>query len=355
MKNLLLISTGGTISQEHDEHGGTVASNKAADTFTSHLNSIAQDLRVNIVPLPILNKDSSNIIPADWELIINIIVQEYDNYDAFLITHGTNTLGYTCAALSFALGNLGKPVILTGSQVPLGSPGSDAMLNLENTMRVASHSGPLVGVVAVFGSQIIPGVRVRKTTELEYEAFKTHNPRNSLGYIGQALRWDRPALERHNKFMEPRARSELELDVKPYFDMDKIVSLTDFPGFRSDFLKVLVDGGAKGIIYRANGAGDPNIAPFGSGFKDLRAGFEYLRDKKVPILVTTQAMDGIASMDVNAPGKLAFELGAIPAWDMTTEAMTVKLGWLLGRKFPYGEIRTLMLECVRGEIEPGRN
>ena len=355
MKDLLLISTGGTISQEQDGPTRIAAPTKGADTFRRQLNAIAQELRINIVPMGVLNKDSSNITPADWRVMIDTIVQEYENYDAFLLTHGTNTLGYTCAALSFALGKLGKPVIVTGSQVPYGSPGSDAVLNLENTIRVAAHSGPLVGVVAVFGSHIITGARVQKTTEFEYEAFKTFSSKNSLGRIGQALRWDRPALERHNKFMEPRARSEAELDVKQEFEMDKIVSLTDFPGLNSEFFNVLVDGGARGFIYRATGAGDPNVASVGARFDSLRAGFEYLRDNEIPIVVTTQAPDGIASMDVNDPGKLAFELGAIPAWDMSMEAMTVKLGWLLGRKFPYEEMRTLMLESFRGEIDPGRS
>jgi L-asparaginase len=116
-----------------------------------------------------------------------------------------------------------------------------------------------------------------------------------------------------------------------------------------------VERGAEGFIYQATGASDPNIASINSGFDNLRAGFEYLRDKKIPIIITTQALDGVASMDVNNPGRIAFELGAIPAWDMSLEAMTVKLGWLLGRKFPYEEIRTLMLECFRGEIEPSRS
>lgn len=355
MKDLLLISTGGTISQDLGEETNHSFGAKGAFTFTRQLHLIGQELQINIVPMAILNKDSSNIVPSDWGLMINTIKQEYENYDAFLITHGTNTLGYTCAALTFALGNLGKPVIVTGSQVPYGSPGSDAVLNLENTIRVAAHSGPLVGVVAVFGSHIITGARVKKTTEFEYEAFKTFSSKNSLGRIGQALRWDRPALERHNKFMEPRARSEAELDIKQEFEMDKIVSLSDFPGLNSKFFNALVDGGARGFIYRATGAGDPNVVSVESPFDSLRAGFEYLRDKEIPIVVTTQAPDGIASMDVNDPGKLAFELGAIPGWDMSTEAMTVKLGWLLGRKFPYEEMKTLMLKSFRGEIDPGRS
>ena len=213
----------------------------------------------------------------------------------------------------------------------------------------------LVGVVAVFGSHIITGARVKKTTEFEYEAFKTFSSENSLGRIGQALRWDRVALERHNKYMEPRARSEAELDIKPKFEMDKIVCLTEFPGLKSEFFKVLVEGGAKGFIYRATGAGDPNVASDDAEFENLREGFVYLHDRGIPIVITTQAPDGVASMDVNEPGKLAFDLGAIPAWDMSMEAMTVKLAWLLGRQFPYGEMRTLMLKSFRGEINPGRS
>ena len=204
MKKLLLISTGGTISQEKDELTGTAhtVETKGADTFSTRLSEIADNLEIKIVPNGILNKDSSNIIPDDWRIIIDTIVEEYENYDSFLITQGTNTLGYTCAALSFALGNLGKPVILTGSQVSYGYPGSDAIMNLENAIYVAAKSRePLAGVVAVFGSQIITGVRVKKTTEFEYDAFRTFSSKNSLGRIGRTLSWDKPALERHNKFM----------------------------------------------------------------------------------------------------------------------------------------------------------
>jgi len=355
MKDLLLISTGGTISQELNDQTNLAKGIKSAYTFSTQLNAIAQELHINIVPMAILDKDSSNITPADWRVMIDTIVQEYENYDAFLITHGTNTLGYTSAALSFALGNLGKPVILTGSQVPYGSPGSDALLNLENTIRVAANSSPLVGVVAVFGSHVITGARVQKTTEFDYEAFKTFSSKSSLGRIGQALKWDRPALERHNKFVEPRARSQGELDIKPRFSMEDIVSLTEFPGLRSEFFNALVDAGAKGFIYRATGAGDPNIACVDAGFSNLRDGFEYLREQRIPIVVTTQAPDGVASMDINDPGILAFDLGAIPAWDMSIEAMTVKLAWLLGRRFPYEEVKTLMLKSFRGEIDPGRS
>jgi L-asparaginase len=151
MKQLLLISTGGTISQETD-----LTKTRGAEGFSARLTEFADNLKIGITSRSIFNKDSSNIVPDDWVLLINTIVEEYENYDAFVITHGTNTLGYTCAALSFALGKLGKPVILTGSQVPYSYPGSDAVMNLENAIRVAANEREtLVGVMAVFGSEII--------------------------------------------------------------------------------------------------------------------------------------------------------------------------------------------------------
>lgn len=351
---ILLIATGGTISQAHDEFGTAInAGTTTADDFKTSLKAIPEKWNIDIETLPLLTKDSSNIVPADWDKIINTIVDKYDGYEAFLITHGTNTLGYTSAALSFALGGLGKPVILTGSQVSYGEPGSDALMNLENAIRVAHDRDDLKGVLAVFGSHIITGVRVKKTTEFEYDAFKTFSKTSSLGRIGRVLRWDEELLERHNRFMEPTARNMAELDVKAKFDLS-IVSLTEFPGLKWEFLKALVEAGAKGIIFRATGAGDPNVAEPEADFENLRAGFEYLRQEEIPIVITTQAPDGIASMDVNDPGKMAFALGAIPAWDMSMEAMTVKLAWLLGRKLPYEEIRSLMSHSFRGEVEPRR-
>ncbi len=357
MTKLLVITTGGTISQEHDDYGTAKSTDEGQNALLGIAGVFSEKIKkwnmdIDIRSMPILNKDSSNIIPADWNLMINTIYEEYDNYDAFLVTHGTNTLGYTCAALSFALGKLGKKVILTGSQVSYGYAGSDALMNIENAFRVATDSNHvLAGVMAVFGSHIITGVRVKKTTEFEYDAFKTFSAKASMGRIGRVLKFDDVAVENHMKWLEPRARSKKELDIKANFDMfTKIASLTEFPGMNPQIFQFLVENGMKGIILRASGAGDPNVGTEKDTFANLRDGFIYLRDNGIPIVVTTQAPDGVASMDVNDPGMEAYELGAIPAWDMSIEAMTVKLAWLLGRKFPYDEMRTLMNQSFRGEI-----
>lgn len=359
---ILLITTGGTIAQTHDEHGIAIsgASNGLEDTINQIielLNNHDQELhQISSVDIKsIMNKDSSNIIPEDWVDIINVIVKEYDNYDAFVVTHGTNTLGYTCAALSFALGNLGKPVVLTGSQVSYGYPSSDARMNMESAFRIAAYKEEkIAGVMAVFGSNIITGTRVKKTTEFDFDAFKAFNTANTIGRIGNSIRINSESLAQHMSFLKPMAHRASELKINNDFDMH-IVSLTEFPGMSSSIFQSLVESSfttIKGFVFRATGAGDPNIAPIGATFENLREGFEYLQNNQIPIVVTTQAPDGIASMDINNPGNLARELGAIPAHDMSMESMTVKLAWLLAQKKSYQEIRELMVHSFRGEIRP---
>lgn len=120
MKRILLISTGGTISQVHTDTGIAVSNEHSfkGNTFANVLSSFKYELNLEAIDsITIMNKDSSNMISKDWETIVNTIYDKYDDYDAFIITHGTNTMGYASSAVSYAMGNLGKPIIFTGSQV----------------------------------------------------------------------------------------------------------------------------------------------------------------------------------------------------------------------------------------------
>ena len=356
-RKVLLITTGGTIAQSKAESG--IASNdsgKNASTLLSHIIDKKDEYHIDTIEtIDAYQIDSSNVTPDRWKKLIDTIYENYENYNAFIITHGTNTLGYTCAALAFGLGQISKPVILTGSQVPYGDFGSDAETNLENSFRVAAQSRTVIkGVIAVFGSHIITGSRVKKTTEFEYDAFKTFNSKASLGRIGRVMRFDDKALETHNSYYGVAVKKD-ELDIRSSFKMKNIISLTEFPGMNKEFFSRLVEGkkdeeNVKGIIMRSTGAGDPNIGSETDTFDNLREAFVYLKSKEIPIVITTQAPDGIASMAVNTPGELARELGAIPAWDMSMESMTTKLGWLLAQNLPYDTIRGEMLKDYRGEI-----
>lgn len=235
-KKILIIATGGTISQVRNQKGIAISNEKSykGNTFSDILNNFKEELNIAVIDSKtILNKDSSNILPEDWKKIIDTIVEEYDNYTAFIVTHGTNTMGYTCSAVSFAIENLGKPIIFTGSQVSYGKIGTDAIMNLENALRViADDDCKLAGVCCIFGSKIITGTRVKKKSEFEYDAFKTFGRKTDIANIGNSVTYNEEALKKHLSFLGSKSKLKSRLVVKSKFDTN-IVSLTEFPRIKS--------------------------------------------------------------------------------------------------------------------------
>lgn len=179
-KRVLLILTGGTIAGNVAETGAVEHITSEPDNFLSIVNDSVRILKRNwsieVEPkiIELFNVDSSDMQPENRSLLAETIAESYDDFDAFIILHGTNTMGYTGAALSFALENINKPVILTGAQVPLGYLGSDATTNLVNSLRLAVWGyHPIKGVLCVFGSKIISGTRIKKGTDFDYDPFKS--------------------------------------------------------------------------------------------------------------------------------------------------------------------------------------
>ena len=350
-KKILIILTGGTIAGNiagaKDKKNSKARANSFDFLLNNSLENIQKSLNINIKVSDIFNIDSSNILPQNWVAILDKIKDNYDSFDAFIILHGTNTMGYSAAALSFALENINKPVILTGAQVPMGTLGSDAMTNLANALRLAAwphHS--IKGVIAVFGSKIISGVRVKKGTDFDYDPFSSFIT-GALGQIGRFVRISDTSLNKHNHYLskfKPLASNAKTLSIKKEFATCSVASLTEFPGMSPEIFKDLVDGSdIKGFVFRAFGAGDAST--------NLLAGFEYLKKKKIPIVVTSQAPQGIANFQVNEPGKILKDRDlAIPAYDMNIESMTVKMAWLIAQKLSYEEIKKKMLEDLHGEI-----
>lgn len=357
---MLLITTGGTIAGQVAVEKDDKQIVRTADEFSGlvgptvgYLNR-KHNLDIQIDPWPLCDVDSSNILPTHWEQLAALIKEKYDDFESFIITHGTNTLGYTCAALSFALANPNKPIVLTGSQVPAGLPGSDGLTNLQNALRVAvwkRERNPIKGVMAVFGSHIISGCRVKKDTEFDYDAFKSFST-GSLGRIGRIININETNLEKHLSYLSgnlfPEARRAADLRCENDFDM-RIASFTEFPGMSSDYFASLVErNDVRGFILRAFGAGDPCT--------NHRSAFEYLKREKIPIVVTTQAPNGNSNFQVNEPGQIlkANEL-AIPAYDMSIESQTTKLAWLLAKKkkgeLTYSQVCEQMVNDLRGEID----
>lgn len=352
-KRVLVIFTGGTVA-------GNVAESKISQNIKSEpsnfmkiledsVNIVKKNWLIEIIPSisNVLKIDSSNIQPKNWSMIIDEIQKKYDENDAFLILHGTNTMGYTAAALTFALENINKPVILTGAQVPLGYLGTDSVTNLVNSLRMAVWGyHEIKGVMAVFGSNIITGSRVKKGTDFDYDPFKAFQT-GGLGNIGRFMRINESAMKKHVAYLSKYKALAIQsriLSIKKDFETKQIASLTEFPGMSVEIFQSLVENnGIKAFIFRAFGAGDPS--------SHLFPAFEYLKKKKIPIIVTTQAPSGVSNFQVNETGQyLKRNDLAIPAYDMSIESMTVKLSWLLAQKIRYEEIKQKMIEDMHGEI-----
>ncbi len=352
-KKILVIFTGGTITGNVAKSNISMNVQSDTNSFTSVLNSSTElikknwSIEINYSTVDLFNVDSSDIKPENWTKIIETIQEKYDDFDAFILLHGTNTMGYTAAALTFALENINKPVILTGSQVPFGYLGTDSVQNLVNSIRLAVWNyHEIKGIIAVFGSAIITGTRVKKGTEFDYDPFRAFQT-GSLGQIGRFMKINEMALRKHVDYLsktKPLAIQSRVLSVKKLFDTKSIASLTEFPGMSADLFKSLVENnGIKAFIFRAFGAGDPN--------SDLFPAFHYLKEKQIPIVVATQAPAGVSNFQVNAGGQYLKENDlAIPAYDMSIESMTVKLGWLLAQNMSYEQIKIEMLKDLHGEI-----
>lgn len=301
---------------------------------------------------PMQDLDSSNLGPSVWSLLAQEVASRYDAFDGFVVSHGTNTLAYTAAALSFALANSRKPIVITGAQVPLAAAGSDGAPNVANALRIACYPDqPFMGVVTVFGSHVIAGARTKKTTEFGIDAFESYAV-ESLARIGRTLDVNEDRLAKHSGYLTTAdynlARLAEELVVEPAFRLRDVVSLTEFPGIDVERLIAMIDGHDRPVsafIIRAFGAGDASesLVPF----------FSELRVRGIPAVVTSQIPRGLANFQVNQPGNFLAERGlAIAAHDMSIEATTVKLGWLLARTPPldHEDLARLMTTDMRGEI-----
>lgn len=273
------------------------------------------------------NIDSTNMSPQHWDNISQVIADNYEQYDGFVITHGTNSMAYTASALSYTLGDIGKPVVLTGAQIPLSRLETDARRNFVNAVRVAALD--ICGVMLVFDEEIILGSRASKVSESRLDAFETINW-DLLGEIRIDIRLGRDHKKRHKRALQLRKGFE-----------ENIAVLTIFPGMKTNYLFQLIDQGINGIVLKGFGPGD-----IAYEYVDL---IKYAKSKKVPILVTTQCLEGATLMHINHVGKQALDEGAIQTYDMSTESITTKLMWAL-KNFPYEEIETVMHKSFTGEI-----
>ena len=331
-KQVCIIYTGGTIGMMPTENG--YAPNPAA--FPEMLEKIHD---INLPGFPTyevicLSKlfDSSDITFREWCEIGRLIKREYDNYDGFVILHGTDTMAYTASAMSFILEGLDKAVVFTGSQIPLCRMRSDGIDNLVTSILVAA-SGEVREVCLYFGGCLMRGNRVSKVSADGLEAFSSPNyPR--LAEIGTSI------VYRH-KFLRTGGGEPFNLcELSPV----SIAVVKVFPGMMPTIFDAIVDSGAKAIVVEGFGAG--NI-PRGENFLPF---LERARGMGVVIVVTSQCTSGSVLLGAYAASSQLKAAGAVSGLDMTTEAAVAKLYYLFSKYSDIETIKTLM-ECdLRGEI-----
>lgn len=308
MANFLVISTGGTIASRPGIGGLTPS--LQGDELLSFVSGIEQF--GGISSLDLFSKDSSNMSPDDWKMITLCLRAEEENYDGFLLLHGTDTMAYSASALSFFLPGFSKPVVITGSMLPIGILGSDAE---ENILEGFAFLQALVrqnrkGVSIAFHARLIHGPRSQKILSHDSTAFSSINfP--ELGQIRNGVVSLGP---------EPFLAPSYPVDVSSLVVEPSIFLVTLFPGFRSHYLEHIIDVSPKAVVLEALGLG--GVPYLG---ENLLPPIAKCREKNIPVVITTQCVYGGVDLSIYEVGRKTLELGAVSAKDMTREAIITKL------------------------------
>ena len=340
-KKILVIGYGGTIVMVIDQKRKAVVPTKNIKEIVSYVPRLHEIANVKMEFMS--NKDSTNVTPEDWARLAQYIYSKHDDYDGFVVTHGTNTMAYTASALALSLGpGLKKPVVITGSQLPLMFYGNDARFNFENALKVAvaASEAKIAEVIIVFNDLILRGARSVKVSESAFRAFKSPafpelGRITSTGiHFGSLVR-----------FANPKAKFEL----KNLFRTD-IVSVDLVPGQLPNVMEALAfSGKCRGIILKSHGAGSvPTDEPY-SFIPFIRHAHEKY---KIPVIVATKFLGGNAYKEVNdEPAVLAIKAGAIPGGDLTDVMTEVKLMWILGQDVTeQNAVRRMLLTSYVGEV-----
>lgn len=336
---ILLIYTGGTIGMKTDPENGVLVPfdfNDIYDEFP-YLKKLAVDIEV-LTFTPI---DSSNVTPELWVKLAELIRDNYDRFDGFVILHGTDTMSYTASALSFMLENVDKPVVFTGSQIPIGVLRTDGRENLVTAIEIAaaknSDSRAIVPEVCLyFQNKLFRANRTSKYSAEELSAFRSDNY-PTLADVGVNIQYNMPFIHKVTcKTEHLRIRTNLETGV---------VVIKIFPGICKSILHAMLNiEGVKAVVLETYGAGN---APTSQWF--LAVVKEAL-SRGVIVMNVTQCMSGSVHMEVYETGILLQKMGVIGGGDITTEAAVTKLMSLLGANLRSEELLRCLKNPIRGEI-----
>ena len=325
MKKIFLIGTGGTIASEMTESG--LAPELSTEQLLAQIPAISAICDVDCVQL--LNLDSTDMEPRHWLMMARCIQDHYDRYDGFVLTHGTDTMAYTAAALSYLIQGSPKPIVLTGAQKPIGFDTTDSKVNLTDAFRCAAEDLP--GVSIVFNSRVILGTRARKTRTKSFQAFSSINYPD-LGVLrdGVLLRYIRQECAAAPAFFDTLDSRVALLKLVPGGDCAQ-----------ADFLLERNDA----LIIESFGVG--GLPSAGGYYECIR---RHLEQGKTVVLTTQVPSEGSDLGVYHVGHALKNCLGVLEAYDMTTEAVVAKLMWILGRTRDRETVERLFYTPVARDI-----
>ena len=325
-KRLLLLTTGGTIASLP---GGEGLEPHRSGVMERQLDQLRSYYDIDVEDLMCL--DSSNMRPAEWQAIARSVFEKRLDYDGVVVSHGTDTMAYTASAVTWMLPGIDRPVVFTGSQVPLAEPLSDGPDNLRTAFAMAAQGYP--GVYLAFDRRVMLGCRAVKVRASGFNAFESVNARYEAQVSNRGLVIDKGALQPQRGFAQ--LLPELSCDVF-------LLKLT--PGLNPDLFGLLADMGYRGIVVEAFGLGGVNVLH--EGLRGIQAALE----RGVSIVVTTQCLYDASDLGVYQVGKQLLALGVIQGRDMTSEAAMTKLMWALGQGMDARRIKELFARSLAGEI-----
>lgn len=310
MKNILLITTGGTIASEITENG--LAPIFSIDKFFKNIDA-SKKFKFPPDCISLFNVDSTNITVGHWQKIAETIALNLDKYDGFVITHGTDTMAYTSSALSLMLENINKPVILTGSQLPLDFQNSDAPKNLSDAFKIATSD--ILGVFVVFNGKIICGDCAKKIYTENFNAFDSINKDFAGKICDDKVFIDEKYKIRNNSKFQLKTSMEKNVFVHKITPFDNI-SIVD----------KVINSGIKGLILECYGMGGiPNTDEL--NFIPI---IEKANAMSIPVIISTQCVYDGVDISTYEVGITAQNAGAISSKNYTIEYASVRLMYMLG-------------------------